>query len=113
MPQTQDVTAGERVGEGAALDNGGGVGPIDAPDQRLELIEHRTGLRQQRRGILGRRLAFLIARTTGNPGTKLFRTPRRRCPQRKSLGKFHGRQYGRSRSKLGADVRLVILADRP
>ena len=67
VPQAQDVTAGERVGEGATLDQGGSVGPVDPPDQRLEFVEHHAGLGQQGRGVLGRRLTFLVARASGHP----------------------------------------------
>jgi hypothetical protein len=90
VAQAQDVPPGERVGQGAALDRCGGVGAVDAPDQRLKLGEHLTRLGEQGRGVLSRSLAFLEARAAGDAGAELFGAARRICAQRESFGEFHG-----------------------
>ncbi|GAA1892849.1 hypothetical protein GCM10009687_72770 [Asanoa iriomotensis] len=93
MPQAQDIATGKRIGKRATLDHGGGVGPVDLPDQRLKLIEHRACFGQEGSGVLSRRLAFLKTRAADDPGAELFSATRRIRAQREGLGKFHEHQY--------------------
>jgi hypothetical protein len=71
--RAQHVPAGQRVGDRAVGPHlGSGVGPVDPPDQVLELIQHRLRLYEQRGRVFGRLLALLEPGVRDDPGPELL-----------------------------------------